>query len=1257
MTAANLLNWRIYAKPLRYLLGTAILIAVLIGVSGSAPVLRLAAQLIHRISAGQITIEGISGSLFNTLNIEHIQLDTPTKTITLQQTTYSWSAKSSWQHRQLEINQLAINQLVILSKQPDNQPLTLPTSLTLPFAAILQHARINTLSIINNGTTITLQPITFSLRYDQQHYQIQAQANSQWGNAQLQAMLADTAPYKLSSDIQLGMHDGVHAYDAHTLLTGTLNNITLNSQAQSHDANATITAQFSPFNLQPLMQAHVDIHNLNPAAIANGLPLAMIDGQIDIRPADGNNYLGNIMLNNSRAGSLDQNKLPVTQITTQFNGSPNTLNFDKLMLALGTNARIAGAGKWDNHGLALQMDVKQLDLHNIHNDLYATRLNGTLNAHADAQQQTFTANLAQSDYAIKLAATYKQQQLNIASAQLNAGTSKLDFAGQLSFTGNHPFSATGQLKHFDPAHFGRYPSANINANFNTKGQIQPQLQTQLQLDIDHSTYNHAALSGHATVEIAPQRINNSNVQLQLGSNTLNWQGSYGAPKDRITWQLNAPNIANLGDGFSGKVIAHGTLHGTLDNPAGELSLQGEQIHWLSTLSLAKINAHINIASGNNGAVQADADIQGIHTGKQQLQHAQVTISGTRNRHTINLTATNPQFDLNTTLTGNWHDQRWDGSINQLHNVGSYPFTLQTPAQLSIQSNSAQLRHAYFDFAKGTVKLEQFDYAKSGITTTGSASHIDIGPIQQSLYPNPRIHNTLIAGGKWQAHLDQQLNGALEIWREAGDIGIIGDKTTQLGLDQTHLTLQAQHNHLTTQLDIHGTTLGKISMQGSTTLAQSNHQLILSTHAPVLAQAKIDLPTLAWITSILSDDVHLDGAMQAEVNLHGSLYAPVFNGVINANQLVFTHARQGIALQKGTFNAEFNQDTLHIKQLHFKAGGDLNVQGDIKINQGLTTLQLHAQATQLNLINRPERQVTITGTADITGQNQRINAIADITIDHALLNLNDSNMPQLSNDVVIVGRTHDLNKSTQPSGTTTPAWQVNTDIKLNLGKHTQITGSGLDARLKGTLKLVQHDSSPAVANGTISIAEGTYTAFGQRLDINRGILNFVSTTDNPGVDILATRTYTDVTVGTQITGTALEPVAKLVSIPNMTDSEKLSWLVLGHGSEKGTDGADTKALQAAASYFLGKNNSISLQSKLTQLTGLDKIGIDGDGTLDSSMLSLGKRLSDQVYINYQQGLTNTKQLVKMTYELSRRFSIRAQSGAESALDLFYTFRFD
>jgi len=1257
LNTAHLLNWRIYVRLLRYLLGTALLLVVLIAASGSTPGLHIAAQIIHRVSAGQVSIDGITGSLFNGLHIKHIQFVSPTKTITLQQLNYSWSAKSAWQHQRLDIEQFSINRLEILLKKPDNQPLTLPNSLTLPFAVSLRQAHISTFIIQGNGVAITLQPVTFDLLYDRKSYQLQAQAKSPWGSAQLHAALADLAPFKLSSDIQFGLHDGIHAYDARSQLTGTLSHIALNSQAQSGKASATINAQLAPFASQPLTQARLNVSNFNPAAIADGLPQAMIDGRADISPSDANNYTGSITLNNQLTGSLDQNKLPISQLATRFSGSPSAVIFDKLALTLGKSSTIYGTGKWHDNGLDLQLDARQIDLHALHTRLYSTRLNGKLAAHADAKQQTLHATLAQPDYAINLDATYQQQRLNITTAQLSSGTSALNFTGALSFTGNHPFSASGQLKRFDPAKFGNYPTANINADFNTKGQIQPQLQTQLQLNIIHSTYNHAALSGHATMQIAQKRMHNSIVQLQLGNNILNWQGSYGAVNDHINWQLNAPNIANLGDGYAGKVLAHGTLGGTLANPAGELSLRGDNLHWRSALSLASINTHINFASGADGAIQANAEIQDMHMSNNHIQHATMTVRGTRHHHTIQLTAKNPELNLIATLAGNWHDQSWDGHINQLSNSTSYPFSLNGPAQLAIHSDQTQLNHAQFHIANGTLNIDQIEYSKSGLSSRGSASHIDLGELQQHIHPVRNLHNTLIVGGKWLARVDQQLNGELELWREQGDISVTGDQITPMRLDRTHIALQAQHNQITAKVDIHGATLGSINVQASTALAQNAHQLIFTTHAPITGHAQIDLPTLDWITASLSDEMQLNGSLQAQVDLRGSLYAPIFNGVINASKLTFSHSAQGINLKNGTLNAAFDQNVLHIKQLHFQAGGELNVQGDIKLNQGVAELKLQAQAMRLDLVNRPDRQITLTGTADITGKNQRITTVADITIDHAALGLNDNSVPQLSNDVVIIGRTPAPNKTSKSASQPASAWQVNSDIKVNLGKRTQIRGSGLDARLEGTLKLAQHGNNPPAANGTITIAEGTYTAFGQRLNINRGILNFAGPINNPGLDILAIRTYPDVTVGTQITGTALTPVAKLVSTPSMTDSEKLSWLVLGHGSDKGSSGADIRALQAAASYYLGKNNSVSMQSRLTQLTGLDEIGINGTGTLDSNMLSLGKRISDQVYINYQQGLTGTKQLVRITYNISRRFSIRAQSGDESALDFFYTFRFD
>ena len=55
---------------------------------------------------------------------------------------------------------------------------------------------------------------------------------------------------------------------------------------------------------------------------------------------------------------------------------------------------------------------------------------------------------------------------------------------------------------------------------------------------------------------------------------------------------------------------------------------------------------------------------------------------------------------------------------------------------------------------------------------------------------------------------------------------------------------------------------------------------------------------------------------------------------------------------------------------------------------------------------------------------------------------------------------------------------------------------------------------------------------------------------------------DVRVGVAVTGTALVPRIRLFSDPDMSDADKLSWLLRGRASE-GPGSGDTALLQAAA----------------------------------------------------------------------------------------------
>jgi translocation and assembly module TamB len=133
----------------------------------------------------------------------------------------------------------------------------------------------------------------------------------------------------------------------------------------------------------------------------------------------------------------------------------------------------------------------------------------------------------------------------------------------------------------------------------------------------------------------------------------------------------------------------------------------------------------------------------------------------------------------------------------------------------------------------------------------------------------------------------------------------------------------------------------------------------------------------------------------------------------------------------------------------------------------------------------------------------------------------------------------------------------------MGERLRIRGRGLDAGLRGDLRLTTPATQLAV-NGTLRIVDGTYQAYGQKLDIERGVLTFVGPVENPRLDIEATRPNLDVRVGVLVSGTALTPRVRLFSEPEMSDLDKLSWLVAGRANE---GGADTALLQSAAVALL------------------------------------------------------------------------------------------
>jgi translocation and assembly module TamB len=309
-------------------------------------------------------------------------------------------------------------------------------------------------------------------------------------------------------------------------------------------------------------------------------------------------------------------------------------------------------------------------------------------------------------------------------------------------------------------------------------------------------------------------------------------------------------------------------------------------------------------------------------------------------------------------------------------------------------------------------------------------------------------------------------------------------------------------------------------------------------------------------------------------------------------------------------------------------------------------------------------VVISGKVAAQLRDARLSLRGTLAADQALITLPDDSAPQLGDDVVVRRPAAKVPATATPAQNASAASRASsprlvTDllIELDLGPDFQVRGRGLDTRLAGKLSLHAVDRELPNLTGTVRTVRGTYRAYGQRLDIEQGIVRFVGAVDNPMLDILAIRPKLSQRVGVQVNGTALSPIVRLYAEPDLPEAEKLAWLVLGRSASG--RGGEAALLQQAALALLGGNRQ-GPSASLTQALGLDELSFSGSNASDTTTgatVTIGKRLSNDFSVAYESGLAGTMGVFTIFYDLSRRLTLRAQTGAQSAVDLIWTLRYD
>jgi translocation and assembly module TamB len=235
-----------------------------------------------------------------------------------------------------------------------------------------------------------------------------------------------------------------------------------------------------------------------------------------------------------------------------------------------------------------------------------------------------------------------------------------------------------------------------------------------------------------------------------------------------------------------------------------------------------------------------------------------------------------------------------------------------------------------------------------------------------------------------------------------------------------------------------------------------------------------------------------------------------------------------------------------------------------------------------------------------------------------------------------------------------------DLDLDLGRRLQLKGYGIDTRLRGLLHVAQDGQPRPQMTGEVRSEGGTFNAYGQKLVVERGVFSFVGPLDNPRLDVLAIRPgmeNEDVRVGVTVTGTANSPRIRLYSEPDMSETNKLSWLVLGRSPDN-LGRSDTALMQRAAMALISGDGE-SASDKLIHNIGLDELSFSGEGDdARGTVVRLGKQVSRNVFVAYERGLNATTGSWQVIYKLAQRFTLRAQASEyQQGLDVIWQWKWE
>ena len=767
------------------------------------------------------------------------------------------------------------------------------------------------------------------------------------------------------------------------------------------------------------------------------------------------------------------------------------------------------------------------------------------------------------------------------------------------------------------------------------------------------TLRQQPVAAKARVEMNGPTIRVTRGEASVADARLTFAGQVAETLD-AAWTVEVPELSRVLAGAAGSVSGRGNLGGHPAEPRIRATVTGRQLAAAGHRA-ARLDLDADVDLSSRAPSRANLRLTGfaLKEGARRIDQVTAALSGDARRHSFAVDASSGKDTFHLAVAGGLEQGVWRGDVTRLDLASAEAGRWALAAPAAVVASRREARVGDFCWVSGRARLcAAGTWRKAGATDVrATVTELPLALFSPWLPPD--------------IHVEGNVNGRLAATAAAG--GLRADVSLTAGPGNVRYTTAtgeaASFEYHDTRVEVAGGTAG-IKARATAALGgiggfsaeidlpqYGNRSRPLGSQ-PMGGTIRADLSDVGFVRAFATSVDRVGGAFHADVTLSGTVGTPRFAGQMRLENGRATLPDYGLTLSPVALTAAADaRGALRVDGTIGSGGGTLRLAGTTGLPPSAAEpLDLSIQGTRFEAYGTDEARVWVSPDLRIHYDGRRADLNGDVTVPETKIDYKQRFATiEPSKDVVLVGRDESAAASTKKP------IELHARVRLVLGDRVDVKGMGFDGRVTGSLLALENPGRPTAGTGELVITKGTYKAYGQDLTVEHGRLRFAGgPIDNPGLDLRAYRKTPDgTTAGVDVKGTLKNPALTLYSDPAMSQGDALAYLILGHPLNQNTTKQEGSLVERAAAS-LGIAGGNLLGKKFAKQFGFETARIETHGgNLQEASLVVGKFLSPKLYVEYGLGLFDQASMIRIEYILSKKWTLRAETGENNGADVLYT----